>query len=398
MELKVALEAVVVVTNVRLASKLALLVAIYVVSLPVLSAVLPDDRIDLLYHGYDGDEVEIDGPSILVRKSIADKVSISANYYVDTVTGASIDVRTSGASEYTEERTEYSVGVDYLVDKSVMSLSYTNSTENDYVADAVSFGVSQDFFGDLTTISVGVSFGENEIGRNDDDEFLEESESRRYRFALSQILTKNWIANLSIETISDSGYLNNPYRFTRFLNETGGFSLEPELYPETRNSDAFALRTMYYLPYRASVRLEARHYNDSWDIEANNYEIRYTHPFDNGLMIEAKVRQYEQTGASFYQDIYTFRRDSGSNPNEPRARDKELSDFSSLNYGLGITYEFKGPFLNFFDKGSINLYWDHFQVDYDNFRDATAEGFDPGAEPLFSLDANVIRFFASFWY
>jgi hypothetical protein len=34
------------------------------------AGVLPDDRTDILYHQYEGGGVTIDGPSILVRKSI----------------------------------------------------------------------------------------------------------------------------------------------------------------------------------------------------------------------------------------------------------------------------------------------------------------------------------------
>ena len=34
------------------------------------AGVLPDDRTDFLYHQYIGGGVEIDGPSILVRKSV----------------------------------------------------------------------------------------------------------------------------------------------------------------------------------------------------------------------------------------------------------------------------------------------------------------------------------------
>ena len=41
------------------------------------AAVLPQDRSDVLYHSYQGDGVSIDGPSILLRKKIGNKVSIS---------------------------------------------------------------------------------------------------------------------------------------------------------------------------------------------------------------------------------------------------------------------------------------------------------------------------------
>ena len=57
------------------------------------AAVLPEDRADLLYHRYDGGGVVVDGPLLLVRKGFADKVSVSASYFVDTVSSASIDDR-----------------------------------------------------------------------------------------------------------------------------------------------------------------------------------------------------------------------------------------------------------------------------------------------------------------
>src|SRR4030065_85508 len=59
-----------------------------------LAAVLPDDRADALYHYNDGGGVTVRGPALLVRKSVADTVSLSGRYYVDTITSASIAVVT----------------------------------------------------------------------------------------------------------------------------------------------------------------------------------------------------------------------------------------------------------------------------------------------------------------
>ena len=66
------------------------------------AAVLPQDRSDAMYHSYQGGGMSIDGPSILLRKKIGNHVSVSANYYVDTISGASIDVLAT-ASPYAEE-------------------------------------------------------------------------------------------------------------------------------------------------------------------------------------------------------------------------------------------------------------------------------------------------------
>ena len=78
------------------------------------AGVLADDRADMLFHRYEGGGVTIQGPSLLVRKKIAEKYALTANYYQDMVTSASIDVEVSGASEYKEERTQYSLGAEYL--------------------------------------------------------------------------------------------------------------------------------------------------------------------------------------------------------------------------------------------------------------------------------------------
>lgn len=129
------------------------------------AGVLPEDRADILYHRYDGGGVTIDGPSVLVRKKFADKVSVAANYYVDMVSSASIDVVTT-ASPYEEKRVQKSLSLDYLRNKTTYSVGYIDSTESDYVAKTAFLGISQDMFGDLTTISIGFKRGSNDVFRN----------------------------------------------------------------------------------------------------------------------------------------------------------------------------------------------------------------------------------------
>src|ERR1043165_3561833 len=124
-----------------------------------LASVLPEDRADVLYHQYEGGGVPVDGPSILVRKKFGENLSVSGNYYIDMVTSASIDVKVLGASEYKEKRTQWSTGIDYLRGSTTYSASYINSEENDYFADTMNLGISEDMFGDLTTVSLSYSRG-----------------------------------------------------------------------------------------------------------------------------------------------------------------------------------------------------------------------------------------------
>lgn len=382
-----------------------------VVASNTIAAVLPEDRIDVLYHAYDGGGATIQGPSVLVRKGIGDSFSVSGNVYLDLVTSATIDVLASGASEYKEERTQYSLGVDYLRDKTITSFSYTNSSENDYEAETFAFGISQDFFGDLTNISLGITFGRDEVFQNvgsDEDpelDFKGPATHRRFSLGISQILTKDLLMAMSFETVVDEGFLNNPYRQIRSFENISRSTeiVQPEFYPKTRNSDAFAIRALYYLPYRASIRGEFRTYSDSWDIQGNSLEFRYTHPLEEyGLTLEAKLRGYSQTQAFFYSDIFDL-------PNDPapisgefvqfRGRDKELSEFSTATVGFGISYDIKNDWITLFERSSVNFYLDHMRFDYNNFNDRTqTANTGIGIEPLYQFNANVIRLFYSAWY
>jgi len=358
-----------------------------------MAGVLPEDRADVLLHSYDGGGVTIQGPSVLVRKQFAQKFSVSGNHYVDKVSSASIDVVTT-ASPYEEERKQNSIGLDYLHDRWMMNVGFTNSEENDYKAETFSFGVSQDIFGDLTTVSLGYSLGNDVVGRRGTN-FSEDTQRQQYRLGVSQILTKDLLLGVSFEAITDEGFLNNPYRQVRYLDPTTpqGYSYEAETYPRTRTSDAGSIRLRYYLPYRAAVHVEYRKYGDTWDISADTFEIGYTHPIEAGWVFEGKVRSYSQSKADFYADL--FPRSEFQNF---MARDKELSTFTSQTLRVGASYDIVRGGWKFVERGTVNVILDHMLFDYEDFRDLRVTGVTPGSEPLYSFDANVLQVFVSFWF
>ena len=365
--------------------------ALWLLTASALAAVLPEDRLDVLRHAYDGGGMDIKGPSVLVRKSFADKVSVRANYYVDKVSAASIDVVTS-ASPYSEERTEKSVGIDYLAGKAIYSLSYGNSEESDFEANSVHFDMSQDFFGDLTTLSLGYSKGWDEVFRTGDNSFAEEADRQHFRIGLSQVLTKNLIGSIGHELITDEGYLNNPYRSVRYLTSPNSYSFEPERYPNTRTSEATAIRLSYYLPWRAGLHGEYRLYSDSWGVDANSWQLQLIQPIGQRWTVETRYRSYQQGDADFYADLFPFQDSQNF-----LARDKELSEFSSTVIGLGVGFQFSKPNWDTISKAGLHLWVDRFNFDYDNFRDIRVQT-TPGTEPLYSFDATVTRLLFTLWY
>jgi hypothetical protein len=358
------------------------------------AGVLPEDRADILYHLYDGGGVQIDGPSVLVRKQVGKSTSIVGNYYVDMVSSASIDVITT-ASPYSEERKQWSLGMDYLRGNTTMRVNYTSSAESDFDAKTYGFSVSQDMFGDLTTLTLSYARGDDIVGRSDDPSFERENDRRHYGVGVTQILTRNLIATLNFETITDEGFLNNPYRSVRYADAGSaiGYSYEPELYPHTRTSNAVGLRAKYYLPYRAALEGEYRFFTDTWDIESNTASLSYTHPWDD-FVFTGKYRYHDQTGAHFYRDLF-----SRSEATNFRGRDKELSPLTSHTFKIGASYEFINDTQGwrFIKKGTANVSYSFLSIDYHDFRNVSTSA-SLGNEPLYMLEADVIQVFFSFWY
>ena len=362
------------------------------------AVVLPEERSDAMYHRYDGGGVTVDGPSILVRKNFKETLSVSANYYVDSVSSASIDVVTSGASAYGETRTEYSLGASYLYDKSIVSAGYTNSDESDYNADTYYFNVSQDFFGDLTNVSFGYSLGQDDVYQNGNDDFAEDIDRHNFRVGISQIATPNMILGLNYELVTEEGYLNNPYRSYRYLSDplepSSGYQFSQEVYPDTRTSDAAALRMMYYLPWRATAGANYRYFTDDWGIDAHTAGASYTHVLFENWTVDVKYRYYQQTGADFYSDLFLF---PSQDENDWRARDKELSEFNNHTFSLYLSYA-RPIRYRMLEKVAFTAQWDHIWFNYDDFRDLRDQADLPGGESLYELEADVYKLIFTVWY
>ena len=359
-----------------------------------LAGVLPEDRSDILYHLYEGGGVRIDGPSVLVRKQVGSSLSFVGNYYVDMISSASIDVITT-ASPYKEERTQWSLGMDYLRGNTTMSIGYTTSEESDFDANTYSFSVSQDMFGDLTTLTLTYALGDDVVGRSDDPTFERDADRQLYGVGVTQILTRNLISTLNFEVVTDEGFLNNPYRSVRYAdsNVPRGFSFEPELYPNTRTTTAIGLRMKYYLPWRAALEGEYRYFEDTWDIKSHTAKLGYTHPI-GPFVLHAKYRYHDQTGAHFFSDLF-----SRSQATNFRGRDKELSPLTSQTVGVSGSYEFLSDpdSWGFLKRGTVNVSYDVLTVDYEEFSDISA-GQPLGMEPLYELEADIIQIYFSFWY
>lgn len=335
------------------------------------AAELPADRADLMYHRYEGGGTTSDGPALLVRKSLLDRVSLSASYYVDMVSNASIDVVTM-ASPYSERRTETGLGLDYSVRSGLLSLSASKSDEPDYKADAVNFDLQQETFGGMTTVNLGFSRGSDKVGRVNEG-FFDEARHWRYRLGVTQILTRRYLASLNAEVVSDDGYLGSPYRSALVFGAP-----VPERVPRTRTGRAVNLR-LTGAEGSGAVRFDYRYYWDTWDIRSHTFETAMAGNFGDQWIGELHLRYYKQSKALFYSDnamadtLYV-------------SRNRQLGTFDDVGVGAKLTYNW----LRLSETYEIKLTGAIERVRF-NFSDFT----DLRTGLPYTYDATILQLFAT---
>lgn len=353
-----------------------------------------EDRADVMYHRYDGGGLTIDGPALLVRKTLAEDYAVTAGYQLDMISNASVDVVTT-ASPYSEDRHQFDLGFEYFSGKLSYGLGFSHSMEDDYESSTARFSVSQGLFGDLTRLSLGFALGWDDVSRNGVPSFGAEVNRRVYSLDISQILSPRLVGGLTWDLVTEEGFLSNPYGSVRYVNRdaASGYSLQPESAPRTRTGSALALRARYEFPYRFAVHGEYRFYADDWDIRAHTLELGYTHGISEKLLFDARYRFHTQDGADFYADLFP-RRDF----QEFMTRDRSLSSMTTQTIGVGLSYEFSASWLGFLDRSSVSLSYDVILYDYDEYRDLRFTEVPVGREPLYSFDANVLQLYFSGWF
>jgi hypothetical protein len=367
--------------------------------------VLPDDRADLFYSKYSGGGMNITGESALLRKKITENLAVEGNFFIDKVSGASVDVL-SQASVIKDTRKQKTVSVEYLHDKTTYTASYINSVERDYISNTSHISLSQDMFGDLTTVTLGFSRTRDKVGENNGTankpiiNWLGHADTRSYSAGVSQILTKNLIAGINLEVVADSGFLANPYRSVRFIDTSPdtpkGYGLASQVYPDTRTSTAVQAQAKYYLPYRAAVTGSYRFFRDTWGIVGHTVEVDYTHPIGKTWILEGRARYYRQNSATFYSDLFSI---AGQQNFE--ARDQNLASQNNTTIGAKVTWAFRPDGWLFFKRMTLTGDVSRIRFSYSDFRDIKDFGvpqFTPGTEPLYEFNAMVYQVFVSAFF
>lgn len=334
---------------------------------------LPGDSGEAMLHMYDGGGVKANGPAFLVRKSLADKVSLSAQYYVDMVSNASIDVVTT-ASPFKETRKAYDFGLDYVVRDTTLKLGLNNSDEPDYKVGGYSVDVTQEVFGGMTTVAMGYSRASDKVYKHNSPDFSDRARHWQYRLGLTQILTPRWLATANLEVVSDDGYLGSPYRVARVFGAT-----VPERNPRTRTSRAVKFGAVGDIGDRQAVHGEYRYFWDTWAIKAHTLEGGYSRYFGDLWLADAYVRYYKQNAALFYAD-------NATSESQYLSRNRQLSTYDTVSLGGKLSYDYK----RIAGKYDVKLHGAYELVRY-HYKDFT----DVRTGSLYSYYASVLQLYVT---
>lgn len=332
----------------------------------------------LAYYHEDG-RVQAVEPVVDVNKEFSNGQSVNLNATFDVLSGASPNgaltsrqpqtfASPSGTS-LTGAKHTYSVGAgEYPVDRNYsdvrgavgadwqvplarltrMDLGAKISGEDDFISATLNASIAHDFNEKNTTLSFGVS---NEFDRlspvggtpvaGSDYSLFEKTGNKtkdgvEALLGVTQVMTRNWIAELNFSADRFKGYLNDPYKIASVLDAAGnttGYVYESR--PDQRSRKSIFLENRAaWNQFSAAVSL--RYMQDNWQIRSDTVELRPRWTLsDRNQYIEPTVRWYKQTAADFYTPWLS----NSSQVPEIQSSDERLGAFHAVTFGIKYAHK-----------------------------------------------------------
>lgn len=217
------------------------------------------------------------------------------------------------------------------------------SVEHDFQSASTSLLFSRDFNSKNTTVGLGVS---GEFDRIDpiggvplagsDYTLFDKSNGAETKhvlgaqLGLTQVLARNWIAQLNFSVEDSSGYLNDPYKIVSLVDAggvTSGYRFESR--PDARQRRSVWLGSKLALG-RSVLDVSLRYATDDWGIDSETVEARYRLRVGGSMYLEPHLRWYRQGAADFYRLYLTGADAAMAN----MSADPRLAAFTGTTLGI----------------------------------------------------------------
>jgi len=275
------------------------------------------------------DRIKVHAPSVSIMAPVAGVWSVSGSLVKDDVSGASPRYHTavSGASHMDDDRKAGDVALTRYLDRGSVTVGAAYSTEHDYVSRALSLQGSYESEDRNRTWTAGIGHSDDKIDPVNQIVTNERKRTTNFLLGVTQVLTANDVAQLTLGYDNGSGYFSDPYK--AFDNR-----------PRTRYETTLLARWNHHVAATdGTTRLTYRYYRDSFGVRGHTLGAEYVQPLSDGWTLTPEVRLYTQSAASFYYDpVYDSKLGApfppGYNGTGYMSADQRLSGFGAVTLGL----------------------------------------------------------------
>ncbi len=344
-----------------------------------------DQGVDFKYMYYwDRNGVWNHTPAVTWFKKVAASWRIQYDQELDAVSGASRrlglrnigrladnDLKLDGISGASQREIRHSeqATVAYANQGRNASASFYFSDENDYRSYSPSLAGSLDFNERNTTLGGSAALFLDDM--HPTGRFTGYGGKRKILSltgSLTQLFTPLTLGAITVNVNHSTGYLGHPYNPA--VTPDGDLKLEN--LPDNKTSVAVSgqiIQGFHIGGQLGSLRLEARRYQDDWQLGSNTADLQWYQYVHEGTWFRLRARGYHQDAAAFAKEAYI-------GDEVYRTPDIRFYAFSSLTVGLKIGSVFPESW------GESPWLPDRWDLSYDHgVRDTKGE--DDGVHPLY---------------
>ncbi len=320
--------------------------------------------------GIGTEELSFHGPSIVVNVAIDSASTFHFDGGVDVYSSAStdnIDFNVSSASAK-DARTHVRLGMSHYNEKKEQTVAYHGSfsIESDYTSFGFGGSYAKGFYNYNTVLSIAAQiylddcrwgrlssgeelrliYPEEMRGFDWEDEYLRQTYS--LSVSVAQLVSKRMNVSLFTNPTLQNGLLATTFHRIYFSDVS---QHRVERLPYNRFKLPIGLRVNYFAGNKFVFRGYYRFYADNWDVNAHSLELEIPYKVTPFFSVYPFYRFYIQSATKYFnpygehlsnQEFYTS--------------DYDLSQFTSLKYGMGLNfYPVNGIWVNKNSGGLLSM-------------------------------------------
>lgn len=233
-------------------------------------------------------------------------------------------VNLSGASGITDHRSELSVGTRYYLENGSLAGNVGYSEENDYRAVYIGINGERHFNNELTTVSAGLSYSDDEIFPTDAALFNrvreEDKQSVSLFASVSQIINQVSSFQTALSVTEQSGFLSDPYKLR---------DIRPTDKTQIAWSNSYR---RFFVAANAALHVNYRFYHDDFGINSHTTDFSWHQNLGRSLQLVPQLRYYSQSEADFFTNVDDFLKPES----EYQSSDYRLAAFGAISGGLSL--------------------------------------------------------------